>query len=601
MTHKNDRVLSVAELARVEGEGALYIRASGNTVEEARLDIYEPPRFFEAFLRGRAYTEPPDITARICGICPVAYQMSACQAIEDACGVTVDGPIADLRRLLYCGEWIESHALHIYLLHAPDFLGYSSGIEMAAERRDIVERGLAVKKAGNTIMEVVGGRAIHPVNVRVGGFYRAPARAELAALTDPLRRALDGALATVRWVAGFDFPDHACEADMLALSRPGTYPIERGTVATRSGLEFPAVGWDEHVIEEHVAHSNALHAHLADGGRYLTGPLARYSLSSRWLSPLARDAARAAKLGATCDNPFRSIIVRAVETVYAIDEALRLIAAYEPPDPPAVEVRPRAGVGYGVTEAPRGTLYHRYEIGADGIISAARIVPPTSQNQAAIEADLRAFVEARLDLDDAELTRQCEQAIRNYDPCISCATHFLDLTIEKSLSAERTVVPVSAPGGGRVVVIGVGSEFRRDDGAGPAVVGRLRDLVPPGVDLVVTDGEPTRLMEAWTGAALAVVVDAVRAGPAQPGRVHRFVIDRPGTGSARPASSHGLGLDDAISLAVALDRMPGRLIVHAIEASDLAQGIGLTPAVAAAVGPVTSAILADIGAARRDH
>lgn len=438
MTHKNDRVLSVAELARVEGEGALYIRASGNKVQEARLDIYEPPRFFEAFLRGRAYTEPPDITARICGICPVAYQMSSCQAIEDACGVTVDGPVADLRRLLYCGEWIESHALHIYLLHAPDFLGYRSGIEMAAARRDIVERGLALKKAGNAIMELVGGRAIHPINVRVGGFYRAPARDELAALTGPLRRALDDALATAAWVAGFDFPDHACEADMLALSRPGTYPIERGAVITRSGLAFPAARWDEHVIEEHVPHSTALHAHLADGGgRYLTGPLARYSLSSRWLSPLARDAAREAGLGPSCDNPFRSIIVRAVEVVYAIEEALRLIACYEPPDRPAVEVPPRAGVGYGVTEAPRGTLYHRYETDAGGIIKTARIVPPTSQNQAAIESDLRAFVQARIDLDDAELTRQCEQAIRNYDPCISCATHFLDLTIERALSIQN--------------------------------------------------------------------------------------------------------------------------------------------------------------------
>jgi sulfhydrogenase subunit alpha len=433
MTHKNERVLSVRELARVEGEGALYVRVSGGRVEEARLDIYEPPRFFEAFLRGRGYTEPPDITARICGICPVAYQMSACAAIEDACGVTVDGPVADLRRLLYCGEWIESHALHIYLLNAPDFLGYASGIEMATARRDIVERGLAIKKAGNAIMERVGGRAIHPVNVRIGGFYRAPARAELGTLTDPLQRALDDALDTVRWVAGFDFADHACQADMLALSHPGTYPIERGTVATRSGLSFPAARWDEHVIEEQVPHSTALHAHLAGGGTYLTGPLARYSLSSRWLSPLAREAARAAGLGEACDNPFRSIVVRAVETVYAIEEALRIIAAYEPPDRPAVDVRPRAGTGYGVTEAPRGTLYHRYEIGADGIITSARIVPPTSQNQAAIEADLRAFVQARIDLDDAELTRQCEQAIRNYDPCISCSAHFLDLTVERSL------------------------------------------------------------------------------------------------------------------------------------------------------------------------
>jgi sulfhydrogenase subunit alpha len=597
VSHKNDRVLSVKELARVEGEGALYLRARGNRVEEARLDIYEPPRFFEAFLRGRAYTEPPDITARICGICPVAYQMSACAAIEAACGVTVEGPIADLRRLLYCGEWIESHALHIYLLHAPDFLGYRSGIEMATARRDIVERGLELKKAGNAIMEVVGGRPIHPVNVRLGGFYRAPAPAELAALTGPLRYALDDALATVHWVAGFDFPDHACEADMLALWRPGTYPIERGTVRTRSGLAFPASGWDEHVIEEQVPHSTALHAHLAGGGRYLTGPLARYSVNSYWLSPLAREAARAAGLGPTCDNPFRSIVVRAVETVYAVDEALRLIEAYQPPDPPAIEVPPRAGVGHGVTEAPRGTLYHRYEIGADGLIASARIVPPTSQNQAAIEADLRAFAEARLGLDDAELTRQCEQAIRNYDPCISCSAHFLDLTVERSLlDTERSVVPVSGPGGVPVVVIGVGNEFRRDDGAGPAVVDRLRGLVPPGVGLVTTDGEPTRLLEAWTGMALAVVVDAVRAQPPHPGRVHRFVLDRPGAGAGRSASSHGFGLDDAIGLAVALDRMPGRLIVHAIEGADLTQGTGLTPPVAAAVGIVAAAVLDDISA-----
>jgi coenzyme F420-reducing hydrogenase alpha subunit len=431
MTHRTDRALTVAALARVEGEGAMRVRVDGDRVTDVQLNIYEPPRFFEAFLRGRGHTEPPDITARICGICPVAYQMSACQAIEDACGITVDEPLADLRRLLYCGEWIESHALHIYLLHAPDFLGYPGVVELARDHREVVERGLALKKAGNAILELLGGRAIHPVNVRVGGFYRVPTRAELAPLAAPLRRALDAALATADWVAGFDFPDFEHDHELLALVEPGRYAIEHGTPMTDRGLRFAVRDFEEHVIEEQVPHSTALHARLAGRGHYLTGPLARYALSEQWLSPLARQAADAAGLGAVCRNPFRSIAVRAVELVYAVEEALRIIDQYEPPASPAVAVPARAATGYGATEAPRGTLFHRYALNDDGTVTSARIVPPTSQNQAAIEDDLRRFVQARLDLDDARLTAECEQAIRNYDPCISCATHFLDLTMER--------------------------------------------------------------------------------------------------------------------------------------------------------------------------
>jgi coenzyme F420-reducing hydrogenase alpha subunit len=432
MTHREDRSLRVAALARVEGEGAMRVRVERGMVTDVGLDIYEPPRFFEALLRGRAYTEPPDITARICGICPVAYQMSACRAIEDACGVIVDGALADLRRLLYCGEWIESHALHIYLLHAPDFLGYPGVVEMAADHKATIERGLALKKAGNAILALLGGRAIHPVNVRVGGFYRVPTRAELATLIDLLRRARDDALATVEWVAGFEFPDFEHGHELLALVEPGQYAIDSGVPTTDQGLTFPVQVFPEYVIEEQVPHSSALHAHLAGRGRYLCGPTARYSLSHQWLSPLAKEAATAAGLGTDCRNPFRSILVRAVETVYAADEALRLIDRYEPPDQPVVEVPPRAGVGHGATEAPRGVLFHRYELAADGTIVTARIVPPTSQNQASIEHDLGRFVATRLDLDDHALTHACEQAIRNYDPCISCATHFLDLTVELS-------------------------------------------------------------------------------------------------------------------------------------------------------------------------
>ena len=430
MTHR-ERTLRVGALARVEGQGAMYVRARDGRVEEVRLDIYEPPRFFEAFLRGRAHTEPPDITARICGICPVAYQLSACRAIEAACGVTVDQGLEALRRLLYCGEWIESHTLHLYLLHAPDFLGYPGAVEMARDHRHAVERGLALKKAGNTIMELIGGRPIHPINVRVGGFYRTPARAELAALADPLRRALDDALATVEWVAGFAMPEDRLDHEFLALTAD-VYPIESGVPRTTGGRTFAVADFEDRIVEEQVPHSTALHARLAGGGRYLTGPLARYALNRDRLSPLARDAARAAGLGEVCRNPFQSIAVRAVEVVYAVEEALRLIEAYRPPPEPFVAVPPRAGTGRGATEAPRGVLFHRYELDPAGLIGSARIVPPTSQNQAAIEDDMRAVVQARLDLDDAALTAVCERAIRNYDPCISCATHFLRLTVERT-------------------------------------------------------------------------------------------------------------------------------------------------------------------------
>ena len=427
MTHR-DRKLTVSGIARVEGEGALRVTVRDGQVERAELNIYEPPRFFEAFLRGRSYTEPPDITARICGICPVAYQTSACNAIEQACGAELTEPLAELRRLLYCGEWVSSHALHIYLLHAPDFLGYPDAVALAQDHRDIVERGLELKKTGNAILELVGGRAVHPVNVRLGGFYRAPTRAELAPLAERLRRALDMALDTVRWAATLDFPDLELEHDLLAACDPGRYPIERGTLRTTSGLAFPAREFPSHVVENQVPHSTALHATL-DGHRYLTGPLARYTLNSGSLSPVARQAAAEAGLGAQCRNPFRSILVRGVEIVYAVEEALRIIGAYQRPDRPFVDVPPRAGTGHGVSEAPRGLLYHRYELDGDGLIRAATIIPPTSQNLAAIEYDLRRVIGANLDRDDASLTALCERTIRNHDPCISCAAHFLSLTV----------------------------------------------------------------------------------------------------------------------------------------------------------------------------
>lgn len=426
----NTRTLSVGTLTRVEGEGALHVTLKDGALDSVELNIYEPPRFFEAFLRGRKYTEPPDLTARVCGICPVAYQTSACNAIEEACGVQVDEDLIALRRLLYCGEWINSHVLHIYLLHAPDFLGYTDIVGMSRDHAQVVERGLTLKKAGNQLMEFVGGRAIHPVNVRLGGFYSVPTRLEFRPIAEQLRRALDNALATVEWVSGFEFPDLELEHEFLALTASGRYPIENGTIARSAGPSFAVADFTNHVVESQVPYSTALHATL-DGGRHLTGPLARYSLNSSALSPVAAQAATGAGLSAECRNPFRSIIVRAVEVVYAIEEALRIIDDYQRPLRPFVDVPARAGIGHGVSEAPRGLLYHRYRIDEDGLVSAATIIPPTSQNQAAIEADLAGLVSSNLSLDDAALTALCEKLIRSYDPCISCSTHFLTLTVRR--------------------------------------------------------------------------------------------------------------------------------------------------------------------------
>ena len=425
------RTIKVDYLARVEGEGALYVKIQGEKLVDVKLKIFEPPRFFEAFLRGRRYSEAPDITARICGICPIAYQMSAVHAMENAFGVKVEGALRDLRRLIYCGEWIESHALHVYMLHAPDFLGFQDAIQLAKEHQDIVQRGLQLKKAGNDIVTLLGGREIHPINVRVGGFYRVPTRSEMAPLLERMKWARDAALATVEWVAQFPFPEFDQDYTFVSLRHPDEYPFNEGRLVSNRGLDISVHEYDNYFTEEHVAHSNALHSVMNPDTSYFVGPLARYNLNFDRLSPIAQEAARKAGLGAECRNPFQSIIIRSIEILQACNEAVQLIERYQPPDEPRVPIHPRAARGYACTEAPRGTLYHRYRIDENGIIREAKIVPPTSQNQKTIEQDLWQFIPKHFDDSQNELRWRCEQAIRNYDPCISCATHFLKLDLER--------------------------------------------------------------------------------------------------------------------------------------------------------------------------
>jgi len=432
MSKPRPRTIKVDALARVEGEGALHVRVKGDTVEDIRFQIYEPPRFFEALLRGRMFTDAPDITARICGICPIAYLMGASQAMEDALGVQVDGPLRDLRRLIYCGEWIESHVLHAAMLHAPDFLGLDDALQIAQSNPEIVKTALKLKKLGNEILEVIGGRAVHPVNLRVGGFYRVPGTAQVKALVEPLKWAVDAAPDVARAFGAFTFPDYEYDYTCVSLRHPDEYAIHEGRIVSNRGLDIAVAEFGENFHEEHVRHSNALHGMTAAGEAYLVGPLARYNNNFSQLSDFAKETARASGLNETCWNPFKSIVVRMVETVYAFEEALRLAEAYEAPSEACIEPVPAAGEGHGCTEAPRGICYHSYRLDDEGRIAKATIVPPTSQNQKQIERDLLGVVERNLDLADEDLKWRCEQTIRNYDPCISCATHFLDLKVERA-------------------------------------------------------------------------------------------------------------------------------------------------------------------------
>jgi coenzyme F420-reducing hydrogenase alpha subunit len=427
------RRFQVKSLTRVEGEGSLRVRVVDGAVEIAEFSIYEPPRFFERLVRGREIREVPDIVARICGICPVAYQLTACEALERALGVEVTAGIRRLRRLLYDGEWIQSHALHVHLLHAPDFMGVESGFALATTHPDLVNRGLRLKSLGSRIMEVVGGRAVHPINVTVGGFYRAPAAADLLSLVPDLEWGLAAAIDLVAEVSRFDFPGVPHDYEGVCLRPAVGYPIDEGRIVSTSRLDIDADDYERRFVERQVPWSTALQSvMLPDSRPYLVGPLARVNLCHERLPPAARLAAESCGLDFPLRLSSQSIVARAIEIVAACEDALAIVRSSAADIAPCrVPWEPRSGTACYATEAPRGLLWHRYEIGGDGLIASAAIVPPTSQNQGMIEADLKAMLPGVLDLDDAAATLACERVIRDYDPCISCATHFLRLDIDR--------------------------------------------------------------------------------------------------------------------------------------------------------------------------
>jgi len=432
MTKRRDISIKVPVLARVEGEGALDIEVRDGKIEELKLRIFEPPRLFEKFLEGRSYGEVADIVARICGICPVAYQMSAVHAIEQVFECDPGPWVREMRRLLYCGEWLESHGLHVHLLALPDFFGFNSVAEMAKKFPDEVKRGLALQGIGNEIVRFLGGRSVHPVGVRIGGFYKAPAAAEAVALVEKVRQQLKHAEALLRWSAALDLPDSSQEFVSVSTRHTDEYPMNEGHIVSDAGLDLSIDKFESHFKEQQAPHSTALHCHL-DGRPYLVGPLARLNLNHDLLPDAVKSLLRDCGIAFPNQNMFHSIIARSVEIYYGLFEAARILENYIVPDLPYVDVSPKAGIGFGCTEAPRGLLWHRYELDADGRIVQATIVPPTSQNQARIEEDLHnELLTFGLEHDDAALRLRAEMVIRNYDPCISCSTHFLDLRIKRS-------------------------------------------------------------------------------------------------------------------------------------------------------------------------
>ncbi|MVT14923.1 MAG: Ni/Fe hydrogenase subunit alpha [Euryarchaeota archaeon] len=429
----SEKIVNIDYVSRVEGEGSVYIKIRENMLEDLQFKIFEPPRFFEALLKGRKYDEAPDITSRICGICPVAYQLASNQAMEKALGIKIGGSLKDLRKLLNCGQWIESHALHIYLLHLPDFFDLPDAISLAKINPQLVKSGLELKSIGNMIISLVGGRPVHPVNVRVGGFYKVPTKEEIESLKPKVEKGIEIIEETLKIVAKLNFPNVEENYEFVAMVKPDEYPMIEGNIASSEGINIPVEKWEENFEEIQVPYSNAYHVVHKGKGSFITGPLARYALNYDNLTPRAKELSEELDFNIIEKNPYRSIIIRSLEVLVALEETLNIIDRYVPPPRAWIEPKHKINPGYyaSVVEAPRGLLYHKYFVTSEGMIEEARIVAPTTMNQKRMEDDLKHIVSKSLNMDDVHLMNICEKMIRNYDPCISCATHFLDLKVEK--------------------------------------------------------------------------------------------------------------------------------------------------------------------------
>lgn len=424
--------LNLEHVTRVEGHGNIVVNVKDGRLEESRLHIVESPRFFEAMLRGRHYTEVAPITSRICGICSVGHTLTSLRASENAMDITPSQQTQLLRKLLLHGETIESHVLHIYFLVAPDCLGVNSVVPLVQTHPDVVVRALRMKRMGHHIGEVMAGRKIHTISAVVNGFTRIPKAAELKELRSKLEKEfipdLKDTVTTLLALAP-KIPDFTRKTEYVALSKPYEYAFIDGVIKSSDGDVTPISNYREKIKEYVVKHSAAKHVR-GNNGPIFVGALSRFNINYDLLNPWAKEIAANFAMKPPCHNPFFNTVAQLVELTHCAEDAIRIIDELLEKGLKEEDrhVMTKAGVGAGAAEVPRGTLYHEYEYDDKGYIVNANCIIPTGQNLANIDADMEKLVPEILTAKSKEeIALTLEMLVRAYDPCISCATHMLDV------------------------------------------------------------------------------------------------------------------------------------------------------------------------------
>jgi len=419
-----EKIINVDYVARVEGQGAinLEIKKDGK-IENLQFKIFEPPRFFESFLIGRRYDELMELTSRICGICPVAHQITSLRAVENAMNVQVSDQTSKLRKLIAISAHIQSNVLSMYFLSLPDLMGYESLITMTKGHMDIVKRGLMLKKLGNDITEIIGGRSIHPVTMVVGGFSSIPNKNKFDDIYKRLKDAKKDALKTFELFSNLKIPDFTRKCEHVAISNPNKYAINEGRFISTEGLNIDELNYKNHVYEKQKPYSTALHSYIKKRDSFMVGPLPRVNLNWKMMSDDARDVIKISNVNFPNYNPFNSHLARSIELIHDIDECIDIIKNLSYKEEKPENFICKSGFGAAITEAPRGSLYHSFTFDNNGYVKKADIVPPTAHNAYNVEKDMNKFVQTIKNLPIDEITLKCEMLIRAYDPCISCSAH----------------------------------------------------------------------------------------------------------------------------------------------------------------------------------